>query len=559
MQKHTGCQGDGCVHCANHARLLASDPAAAARMAAALGFASRRKSDPTKPRAEKGGCALKAVRVGGRDILPGFADPMGDVAVNDSPPWATSPCVRHAHVKGFGAMLAAAIRPPARADGDGVVTCGGGRYWPGLVVSLRMTRAVTGLPIQVWHRRDEPVDPAEVADLAGITFHDVSAATPVPRRLTGWEAKAIALLNCGLRRAIFVDADAYFLADPGAILDAASASRIAFWTDVGDHIDWAAFGLTERHGSYVPPFQGGQFAVDLVAARRELVLLHWLCQHSDYSFRHGHGDQEMFRVALAATGGSYATLGQSAWADPGFVCRLGGAPAVSHRVDCKFGIDTPKNPPDLPGEAEAVRIYGAVVRGDFRPRAADVFGDIYRAGGWGEVGSSGEGSSDGESAPYVAAVNRLAAALGWRSAVDLGCGDGRVISKLRVPKLTGVECHEPHVRRLSAELPGVEFLCLDADRDRSAVPAADAVILKDVLMHWPSVRVREWLDWAAASGRWGYVVLCDSVGGADGSDCPLGGYRPLDPRFPPLAGLKLVEVARYANKAVHLLKCKRVV
>jgi hypothetical protein len=86
------------------------------------------------------------------------------------------------------------------------------------------------------------------------------------------------------------------------------------------------------------------------------------------------------------------------------------------------------------------------------------------------------------------------------------------------------------------------------------LPAGDAALLKDVLHHWPNRLVREWLSWARGCGKWRWVVCTQDAGqGADGQDCPLGGYRGLDPALGPLRDLGLVPLARYQHKGVLLL------
>ena len=52
--RHKGCTGIGCPHCANYVKYLTVDPEGAARMMAALGYVPKRTADPNKPRTNLG-------------------------------------------------------------------------------------------------------------------------------------------------------------------------------------------------------------------------------------------------------------------------------------------------------------------------------------------------------------------------------------------------------------------------------------------------------------------------------------------------------------------------
>jgi SAM-dependent methyltransferase len=499
-----------------------------------------------------------------REVVPGLPDPIPEPELCPVPPgWAHGRAVVRRHREALFRLARAELPGPGPRAGAGVLLVGGGRYWPGIVVAVRMLReAGSRLPVQVWHRGPlEPVRPADLAGMEGVTFHDLTALAPAPRTLRGWEAKTVALLACGWERVFFLDADAYCVAGPEPLLERLSpAEPFLFWEDLPGTpgaVHWHVWGLA---GSPVPPVQGGQLAVQVRHFWRELVLAHWLNQHSDFSYSHQFGDQDSWRVALTVTGGRYGRLGPARWDDIAFVCDAGGRPCVVHRCRSKMLYPEDVSPGDgesnrrlarLPGEERAWGHWDALLAS--RP-AAEVFGRVYASGVWGPGEISGDGSTPAQARPYLDLVNGLARLGGWRRVIDLGCGDGLVASRLEVPKVVGVDCHAPHVERLRREAPGREWLHLDVDRDREALPAGDAALLKDVLHHWPNRLVRDWLGWARGCGKWRWVVCTqDAWQGADGQDCPLGGYRGLDPALGPLRGLGLVPLAEYLHKGVLLL------
>lgn len=143
------------------------------------------------------------------------------------------------------------------------------------------------------------------------------------------------------------------------------------------------------------------------------------------------------------------------------------------------------------------RLYGAAVgsrnRGDSDSNQ-EVFSKVYERQLWGEVSPenespfySGPGSSDPQIVdPYVETVKRFFASLpAKKSAVDIGCGDFRVGSRIVdsfetytacdvVPEL--VEFNRRHWRHLP-----VEFRVVDLVKDE--IPDGDVLIVRQVLQH----------------------------------------------------------------------------
>jgi hypothetical protein len=237
------------------------------------------------------------------EVVPGVADPIPEPEQQRPPRWAFRPDVRGGHVRALQNLVGIDWPAPARAAGSGIVTMGEGEFWPGLVAAVKVTRETTTLPIQIWYDSDRGrMDRADLDGIPGLTFHDIAEISPPPRSRHGWANKTTALLHCGLRVALWIDADAYFLADPAPLLHLATSHRWAGWQDrSARNVKWEWTGLDARRRK-VPPLLSGQFAVDLVAFRRELCIAHWCNQHADYWYAHQHGDQDSLRVSLCYTG-----------------------------------------------------------------------------------------------------------------------------------------------------------------------------------------------------------------------------------------------------------------
>ena len=498
------------------------------------------------------------------EIVGGVADPIPEPAI--IPPvesWARATSVIERHREALYHLVRAPLVAPSRS-GSGVLLVGGGKYWPGVVVGIKMLRD-TGctLPVQVWHRgATEPVRLSDLDGIADVTVHDLTTLEPSPRILRGWESKTLAMLACGWEKIFFHDADAYCVADPAPLLDTLSrAEPFLYWEDTPGAFGatvWPVWGMAN---SPVPPVQGGHLAIHMTHFWREFVIAHWLNPHSDFSYFHQYGDQDSWRVALSVTGGRYKLLGPAVWEEMAFVCSLDGSPRIVHRCQSKMIYPEEIERTDhhsnrrldrLPGEARAWEHWESLLAS--RP-AEDVFGRIYRSTLWATDGTSGAGSTPEQARPYLELVNSLIELSGWKRIVDLGSGDGYVASQLRAPEVVAVECHAPHVKRLARDFPDRQWLNLDLDRDREKLPSGEVAFLKDVLHHWPNSLVLDWLKWARSCGKWRWLITTqDRHQERDGQDCSLGGYRGLDLTMEPLRGLGLMPFSEYLHKSVLLLR-----
>ena len=118
------------------------------------------------------------------------------------------------HLAALRQVLTMDIAPPTITAPEGLVYVGGGAYWPGIVVGIRMLRdSGSNMPVQVWHRGDaEPVKPEQVLGLGDVQIIDAVAhanAHGGARILRGWETKLYALTHCNFERVCYLDADAY--------------------------------------------------------------------------------------------------------------------------------------------------------------------------------------------------------------------------------------------------------------------------------------------------------------------------------------------------------------
>lgn len=250
------------------------------------------------------------------------------------PPADTNPPVPPTLEK-YRALLEAAVKvrrryPAKRFAGRGIVICGGGaKYFPCLWVCVKMLRHLgCELPIEVWHLGPHEMTPAMRALLAPLGVrcvdgHEVRREHPV-RTLHGWELKCYALLHSAFAEALLLDADNVPVADPSYLFDEPEylAKGAVFWPDFGrlgaDRSIWQITGVPYRDE---PEFESGQILVNKGQCWRELHLAMHFNEHSDFYYRHVHGDKETFHLAWRKLGRDYAMPERGIYALEATMCQ----------------------------------------------------------------------------------------------------------------------------------------------------------------------------------------------------------------------------------------------
>jgi SAM-dependent methyltransferase len=119
---------------------------------------------------------------------------------------------------------------------------------------------------------------------------------------------------------------------------------------------------------------------------------------------------------------------------------------------------------------------------------AAIFDDIYRKDLW--KGGSGTGSGEADTRAYRDFLHNFMRSNGVRSVLDVGCGDWQFSRHM---DWTGIAYLGVDVSNVVLQTtrtfarPGVEFRALNAVAD--PLPAADLLIMKDVLQHWSNADI----------------------------------------------------------------------
>lgn len=165
------------------------------------------------------------------------------------------------------------------------------------------------------------------------------------------------------------------------------------------------------------------------------------------------------------------------------------------------------------------------------------FSQIYATKAWG--GGSGFGSRAKNTRGYRRFVETFVAENPIRSVLDFGCGDWNVSRAIDWGEATylGLDVVPNVFDELRAKhaRPGVEFA--RSPDDLGDLPAADLLIVKDVLQHWPNAMIGEFLNVAVPRYRYALITndLMPKVAPRDrvNPDIRLGGWRHLDVRAEP--------------------------
>lgn len=181
----------------------------------------------------------------------------------------------------------------------------------------------------------------------------------------------------------------------------------------------------------------------------------------------------------------------------------------------------------LPGAQRAARwVEGLSVKGR-SPR--DVFTAFYEKNHWADASSvSGAGSSRQQTAVIARALPSLLRDLGATSLLDVPCGDFHWMSDVDLGSIDyiGVDIVEPVIEANKRyETEKRRFLCLDLIQDK--LPRADAVLVRDCLVHFSYAHIRAALKTLRESGST-YLLTTTFPERAENIDIHTGQWRPLN-------------------------------
>lgn len=205
--------------------------------------------------------------------------------------------------------------PAEKYSGRGIVICAGGLgYFARAWVCIRMLRQFgCTLPVEVWHLGRAELDEAMEALLASLNVRCVDARG-MPNRAPmrnplGWELKCYSTLHTGFREVLSLDADNVPTENPEFLFGTAEYQKTGaiFWPDYGclgtRRKIWRLCEVPYRKES---EFESGQMVINKEVCWRALNLAWWYNDHSEFYYRHIHGDKDTFHMAWRRTNTPYS-------------------------------------------------------------------------------------------------------------------------------------------------------------------------------------------------------------------------------------------------------------
>lgn len=247
--------------------------------------------------------------------------------------------------------------------GDGLVIIGAGRWWLMSCMSAHMARK-NGWdgPIQIWHREQEMVgdlswmpEGCEVVNAnAYAKKHNIKLRLNFtdrqgwdhPYMKGGWVVKSFALRHCPFARVLYLDSDAYPIANPKLAFDAMDGKAFGYWRDTNQHggLKWHVYP-DARPLEHTGPIQGGVTLFDKSGAEGQHLLrvYDWIQQRADYFYRFGYGDQDCLWLAVSACKTPAKEVGKLlAASDPVHIVKVSDRHQVFvHRIGLKVWPDLP--------------------------------------------------------------------------------------------------------------------------------------------------------------------------------------------------------------------------
>jgi len=200
----------------------------------------------------------------------------------------------------------------------------------------------------------------------------------------------------------------------------------------------------------------------------------------------------------------------------------------------------------------------------------EAFTRVYETCAWGDnkevgyKGSSGEGSSiQYNMATYIPFLRAFFKVKGIKSVVDVGCGDwrcGDLIYRQDPIDYTGVDAYDALIKRNAETWKQHKWICMDGFKERANLPSADLLILKDVIQHWKTAEIYEFLDDITTSKKFKYILLVNCCyQKADDEDIPAHcfdtyRFRPLSADYLPLKKYGATILTKYHTKEACVIE-----
>ncbi len=239
---------------------------------------------------------------------------------------------------------------PGYPEKRGIVICAGGmKYFVCAWVCINMLRKQgCSLPIEVWHlgSNEMPHGMHQMLlslDVRIVDAHEVRKIYPA-RILNGWELKPYAMIHSRFAEVLSMDADNVPLIDPAFLFETPQYQHTGaiFWPDRGclapSRRIWKLSGIAYRNE---PEVESGQIVIDKQRCWKPLNLTMWMNEHSDFWYRHIHGDKETFHICWRKLNQAYTMPPYGLYELSGTLCQhdFEGRRIFQHRNGHKWSLE----------------------------------------------------------------------------------------------------------------------------------------------------------------------------------------------------------------------------
>lgn len=197
----------------------------------------------------------------------------------------------------------------------------------------------------------------------------------------------------------------------------------------------------------------------------------------------------------------------------------------------------------------------------------EIFTYIYENCIWGDNGIEGYKGSSGwgsdltfNELTFIPFLKGLIKSKNITTITDLGCGDFKcglsIYDDLDV-YYTGYDVYKKIVEHNKKIHPSEKynFIHLDFCNNPVTIKSSDLCILKDVLQHWKTEDIYQFLDYITSSKKFKYILIvncCDQR--EDNEDITTGNWRQLSCHYLPLKKYSPKLLFKYATKEVSLIE-----
>ncbi len=274
-------------------------------------------------------------------------------------------------------ILARDLTPPTFTEPMGIVTTGEGRYEPGIVVMVKLLRdeLKCTLPVKIFHNGQWRTNLSKY-DVELIDSRKHQAYHPA-KQYGGWESKTYGVIHSGFERCLFLDADAYCVADPTPLFSLLDNNRLAVWYDYGP--GWACGKQLDNLVCDLHHQNGGQYLVNLSTYWTEMIAQRFLDNHSHIWYREGRLGDECSHRLIRNLVNDRGVIGAD-WVDRtrgvGILCRYPayGPAYIAHRMrkEAKLFLGTvPRSSAKWPLETKVMRLFQELSPGYLAAKEAE--------------------------------------------------------------------------------------------------------------------------------------------------------------------------------------------